>query len=63
MPLPEDALQTVLASLHATGAIKACREFAAKHSKEAIAAISGLASAEAASALITIAEATTFRKN
>tara|TARA_R110002096_G_scaffold436021_1_gene665217 strand:- start:88353 stop:89426 length:1074 start_codon:yes stop_codon:yes gene_type:complete len=63
LPLPEDALKTVLTSLHSTGAIEACREFAAKHSKDAVAAISGLASAEAASALITIAEATTFRKN
>lgn len=63
LPLPEDALQTVLAALHATGAIEACRDFAAKQSQAAIAAVSTLPSKETAEALITIAEATTFRKN
>ncbi len=61
--LPEQALQTVLAGLHKTGAIEACREFAAKHSQDAISAIANLASAETIEALTTIAEATTFRKN
>lgn len=62
-PLPQDALQTVLAALHNTGAIEACREFAADHSRRAIAAIADLRCNETISALTTIAEATTFRKH
>ncbi len=63
MPLPEAALQKVLAALHTTGALEACREFAETHSRDAVAALSELPSKETAEALTTIAEATTFRKN
>lgn len=63
MPLPEDALHAVLKGLHHTGAIEACRDFAAKHAHDAIAAIAPLDSRETVLALTTIAEATTFRKN
>lgn len=62
-PLPANALQTVLAGLHRTGAIEACRDFAAKHSANAKTAIADLPSEEARTALATIAEATTFRRN
>lgn len=62
-PLPASALQSVLAALHNTGAIEACREFASMHSERATAAIAGLPSPDAQEALITIAEATTFRRS
>jgi octaprenyl-diphosphate synthase len=62
LPLPPDALQKVLASLHSTGAIEACRDFAAQHSRKAIAAIADVSCSDTSAALTTIAEATTFRK-
>ncbi len=62
LPLPPDALQKVLASLHTTGAIAACRDFAAQHSRKAITAIAEVECADTIEALTTIAEATTFRK-
>ncbi len=62
-PLPASALESVLASLHNTGAIEACREFAARHSREAIATLSDLSCDETIEALTTIAQATTFRRN
>ncbi len=63
LPLPPDALQRVLASIHSTGAIEACREFAKQHSRKAVAALAGIECDETTAALTTIAEATTFRKN
>lgn len=63
LPLPPEALQRVLASLHSTGAIEACRDFAASHSRKAIAAITEVPCKETKIALTTIAEATTFRKH
>ncbi len=62
-PLPANALQAVLSGLHRTGAIEACRDFAAQHSRDAKAAIADLPSDEGRNALCTIAEATTFRRN
>ncbi len=61
--LPKNALQRVLTALHDTGAVKACREFAAGHSTDAVESIAGLPSEETTQALTTIAQATTFRKN
>ena len=63
LPLPPKALQRVLASLHSTGAIEACRDFAAGHSRKAIAAIAEVPCKDTHIALSTIAEATTFRKH
>jgi octaprenyl-diphosphate synthase len=63
LPLPPVALQRVLASLHSTGAIEACRDFAAQHSRKAVAAIAGIGCQDTIEALTTIAEATTFRKH
>lgn len=63
LPLPPEALQRVLAGLHSTGAIEACREFAAKHSRKATQAIAEIQCSETIEALTTIAEATTFRKH
>ena len=62
-PLPAEALQVVLAALHSTGAITACREFAQEHSRKAVAALAHLRCQETVVALTTIAEATTFRKH
>ncbi len=62
-PLPAPALASVLSALHKTGAIEACRDFAATHSRDAIAIISDLECGETVAALTTIAEATTFRRN
>ncbi len=61
-PLPADALQAVLAGLHRTGAIEACRDFAKTHSQKAVDAVSDLGNDQATEALVTIAEATTFRR-
>jgi octaprenyl-diphosphate synthase len=63
LPLPPEALQRVLAALHNTGAIEACRDFAAQHSRKAVAALADIRCAETATALTTIAQATTFRKH
>jgi octaprenyl-diphosphate synthase len=63
LPLPPEALRQVLAALHSTGAIEACRDFAAQHSRKAVAAISDIRCSETVAALTTIAEATTFRKH
>lgn len=62
-PLPPAALQQVLAALHSTGAIEACRDFAASHSADAINALSALQCEGTIEALTTVAKATTFRKN
>lgn len=63
LPLPPEALQIVLSALHNTGALQACRDFAALHSRKAIASVSEISCRETISALTTIAQATTFRKH
>ena len=62
-PLPADDLEHVLAALHNTGALEACREFARSHSAKAIAALDDIPCETTREALRTVAEATTFRKH
>ena len=62
-PLPPLALAAVLQGIEETGAVGACREFAREHSAKAVAALTEIGNPQAAEALTTIAQATTFRKH
>jgi octaprenyl-diphosphate synthase len=61
-PVPAVLTAPITRALHATGALRECRDLALAHARDAIASLAPVPAGRGADALVTVAEATVYRE-